>query len=189
MATVFTHAAVGLGLARIFTARRMPGLFWGMAALLPVAPDLDVLAFRFGIPYEAPWGHRGFTHSLLCAFLIAAPAAALTFRRLRIPFWDWLGFLFLAVASHGLLDALTDGGLGVAFFAPFDESRYFFPWHPILVSPIGASFFSARGWATIQSELLWVWLPGALFLAAVEAGRFCLRRLYRKSLPPQTPPV
>jgi hypothetical protein len=30
-------------------------------------------------------------------------------------------------ASHGMLDAMTDGGLGVAFFAPFDNARYFFP--------------------------------------------------------------
>ncbi len=49
----------------------------------------------------------------------------------------WL-FLFVATISHGILDALTDGGLGVAFFAPFVNTRYFFPWTPIKVSPIGA---------------------------------------------------
>jgi inner membrane protein len=177
MPTVFTHAAVGLALGRVFTARPMPALFWGMAGLLPAAPDLDVLAFRFGIPYEAPWGHRGLTHSLFFAFLVAAVAAALTFRRLRIPLWDWLGFLFLAVATHGLLDALTDGGLGIAFFAPFDETRYFFGWQPIHVSPIGINFFSARGWSTLESEFLWVWLPAAGVLGAVELLRLLRRRI------------
>ncbi|HEX7809721.1 MAG TPA: metal-dependent hydrolase, partial [Thermoanaerobaculia bacterium] len=49
--------------------------------------------------------------------------------------------------------------LGVAFFSPFSNVRYFFPWRPIRVSPIGPRFFSARGLATLQSELLWVWLP------------------------------
>ncbi len=55
---------------------------------------------------------------------------------------------------------MTNGGLGVAFFAPFDNTRYFFPWRPIQVSPIGAkAFFSAAGWRVIKSELIWVWLP------------------------------
>jgi inner membrane protein len=177
MPTVFTHAAVGVALARVFAARPMPALFWGVAALLPVVPDLDVLAFRFGIPYEAPWGHRGLSHSLLFAFVLAVPAAGLTCRRLRIPFWDWLGFLFFAVATHGLLDALTDGGLGVAFFAPFDETRYFFGWRPIRVSPIGMGFFSERGWATLESELLWVWLPAAGLVLAAESWRLLRRRV------------
>jgi len=66
------------------------------------------------------------------------------------------------------LDAMTDGGLGVAFFAPFDNHRYFFPWRPIRVSPIGAGrFFGKRGLAVLRSELLWIWIPaGILALAA-----------------------
>ena len=60
---------------------------------------------------------------------------------------------------------MTDGGLGVAFFSPFDNHRYFFPWTPIRVSPIGITrFFSLRGFAVLQTELLWIWLP-ATFLA------------------------
>jgi inner membrane protein len=69
-------------------------------------------------------------------------------------------YLFLATASHGVLDAMTDGGLGVAFFSPFNNRRYFFSWTPIRVSPIGiGNFFSSRGLAVVQSELLWVWIP------------------------------
>jgi inner membrane protein len=37
----------------------------------------------------------------------------------------------VATASHGILDAFTNGGLGVAFFAPFDKTRYFFPVTPM----------------------------------------------------------
>jgi inner membrane protein len=68
-----------------------------------------------------------------------------------------------------LLDAMTDGGLGVAFFAPFDNHRYFLPWTPIRVSPIGLGrFFTSRGSAVIRSELLWIWLPvGALVVSAL----------------------
>jgi inner membrane protein len=58
---------------------------------------------------------------------------------------------------------MTNGGLGVAFFAPFQNDRYFFPWRPIQVSPIGvASFFSEWGLRVVRSELQWVWLPSAI---------------------------
>jgi inner membrane protein len=65
--------------------------------------------------------------------------------------------------SHALLDACTNGGLGVAFFSPFDKRRFFFPWRPIEVSPIG--HLDA---GVLVSELRWVWLP-FLSLAIVIA--------------------
>jgi len=61
---------------------------------------------------------------------------------------------------------MTDGGLGVAFFSPFNNDRYFLTWRPIRVSPIGIGrFFSDRGLAVLQSELLWIWLPSAVLAA------------------------
>ena len=66
----------------------------------------------------------------------------------------------MVTASHGILDALTDGGLGIALLAPFDYDRYFFPWTPIVVSPIGiAGMFSKWGLEVMRSELVWIWLP------------------------------
>lgn len=170
MATIMTHAAVAVGLGRLFTARRMPLAFWMMAAGLAMLPDLDVLAFRFGIPYGAFWGHRGFSHSLLFAAIVGS-LAALTYRYFALRYWDLFNFFFAVTASHGILDAFTNGGLGVAFFAPFDNARYFFPWQPIQVSPIGTAFFSWDGLETIFSELLWIWLPMGVLVLAMEIGR------------------
>jgi inner membrane protein len=69
-------------------------------------------------------------------------------------------YLFLAAGSHGLLDAMTNGGLGVAFFSPFENGRYFLPFRPIRVSPIGVTrFFTSRGVAILQSEIVWIWIP------------------------------
>ena len=59
-------------------------------------------------------------------FLVACPPAIG-----RISLWTH----FFASGVHGLLDAMTDGGLGVAFFSPFDNRRYFLPWTPIRVIP------------------------------------------------------
>lgn len=137
----------------------------------------DVIGFQFGVHYGDFWGHRGFTHSLVFAVLLASVlvAAGSSSRMVsgisRLTLWS---YLFLATASHGLLDSLTDGGLGVAFFSPFDNHRYFLPWRPIRVSPIGVSrFFSDRGLAVLQSELLWIWLPSLLLVLGV----FALRRI------------
>ncbi len=81
-------------------------------------------------------------------------------------------FFTLAIASHLALDSLTNGGLGVALFAPFDRTRYFAPWRPIEVSPIGTDFFSTRGLMVLASEIIWIWLPA---LALVTIGKFFQR--------------
>jgi inner membrane protein len=74
-------------------------------------------------------------------------------------------------ASHGLLDMFTNGGSGVALFAPFDVTRYRFPWTPIEVSPIGMRFFSERGLETFESEFVWVWIPAILLVVGVWVYR------------------
>ncbi len=165
MASVFSHAVAALGIGACFYRPGTPKRVWIVGAACAVIPDFDVIGFRFGIRYGDFWGHRGFTHSLLFAALIASTVMLIGFRQV-LPglgrFSMWIYF-FLATASHGFLDAMTDGGLGVSFFAPFDNHRYFLPWAPIRVSPIGVGrFFTDRGFAVLQSELVWVWLPSAL---------------------------
>jgi inner membrane protein len=165
VASLFSHGVAAFGIGACFYTPRIPKRVWAIGAVCSVVPDLDVIGFQYGIHYGDFWGHRGFTHSLIFAALVAAVALIVAFRR-GLPgisrFSLWMYF-FLATAIHGLLDAMTDGGLGVAFFAPFDNRRYFLPWTPIRVSPIGIErFFTARGLAVIQSELLWIWLPAGL---------------------------
>jgi len=84
------------------------------------------------------------------------------------PLWLWFA---VVTASHGMFDALTNGGRGIAFFAPFSNHRYFFPWRPIQVSPIGVGFFSARGLLALASESLWIWLPSAIIAASARLFR------------------
>jgi inner membrane protein len=157
--TILTHPAVPLGLGLGLGSRRIPPalLLAGMAG--SILPDLDVAAFRFGIPYAAAFGHRGLSHSLLFAAAVAALGAGVL-RAFRVPWVTSLWFLFVATASHGLLDACTTGGLGVALLWPWREARYFAPFRVIRVAPLSlARFFSPRGLVVMQSELLWVWLP------------------------------
>jgi inner membrane protein len=73
--------------------------------------------------------------------------------------------------THGLLDALTNGGRGIAFFSPLTNERSFFPWRPIQVSPIGAGFFTARGLRVLVSESVWIWLPSAIIAITARVVR------------------
>lgn len=162
MPTLFSHPAVPLalrfGLGREVVPKRL--LVLGMAT--SILPDLDVVAFSFGIPYAAELGHRGFSHSPMFAAFVALLGAC-AHRALGCSFAKAFWFLFLATASHGALDAFTDGGLGIAFFWPFSGERYFAPYQMIQVSPIGISrFLSPRGVSVLASELFWIWLPCTL---------------------------
>jgi inner membrane protein len=172
VASIPTHFVVGAALGQAAGPRlRSDWRFWTVAIVCSALPDVDVIGFGFGVRYGDVWGHRGMTHSILFALAIGL-AAGFFFGG------SWAArvgqsLLFFAITiSHGLLDAMTNGGLGIAFFSPFDPTRYFFSWRPILVSPIGVGFFSERGAAVLQSELLWVW-PAAL---ALGLALYTLRR-------------
>ena len=159
MPTIFTHAVVPLAVAVAAGSGRISPKLALAGAVFAVLPDADVIGFRFGVEYADEWGHRGATHSLLFAVLCAG-ALSLVWKEAR----SLIGFAFLSfsMASHGLLDTLTSGGLGSALWWPFDQARIFAPYTPVRVSPIGMGFFSERGAATIFSELRWIWLPCAV---------------------------
>jgi inner membrane protein len=171
MPTVFTHAAVGLGLVAVAPFARRPRLLYAASAGIAALPDVDVVAFAAGVPYGSMWAHRGISHSLLAAALVGAVAGAALARHVRTSSAALAAYLGLVAASHGVLDAMTSGGPGVAFLAPFDDARHFLPWRPVEVSPIGRGFFSARGLRVLASELQWIWLPLGVLVGAVRLAR------------------
>lgn len=138
-------------------------------------PDADGIAFVLGIPYGSMLGHRGITHSIAFSVLIGLIAGMIASVKTREQFSRPVLVLYftLVTLSHPLLDALTNGGRGVALLAPLSGARYFFPWRPIEVSPIGFRFFSERGLDVIASEIVWLWLPALIFWLAIW--------LYRKT--------
>jgi inner membrane protein len=131
------------------------------------APDLDVVGVALGVPYGAPFGHRGALHSLVVASAIAL-LGGLVASRFGVRPLRFMVVLWLVTASHGLLDSLTDGGKGVALLWPFTSERYFASWRPLPVSPLGFRVFSFWGWRVIFNEAL-LFLP--LFLLAIWPPR------------------
>jgi inner membrane protein len=174
MPTILTHAAFPLAAGIAAGVKRIPGRLMAAGVIAAMLPDLDVIAFRLGVSYAAPFGHRGFSHSILFA-LILGILAGFAARGLRARRAVACGFVFTATLSHGLLDMLTTGGMGVALFWPFSEARFFAPWQVIEVAPLSLKrALGPRGIAVLQSELKWVWLPAL----AGGMGVATLRRVY-----------
>jgi inner membrane protein len=176
------HVAIGLAAAR--RAAVPDGVHpwtWASSLIaLSLLPDLDVVAFRLGIPYGAPFGHRGAIHSLTFALIVAvlvwSGAAAAKLK----PFPMFI-VAFLVVASHGLLDTLTDGGKGIALLWPFSNTRYFAPWRPIPVAPIGARLFSTAGIRLMLYEAV-LFFPVFLIAAWPRSANWKENSSLRKSL-------
>lgn len=175
MPSIISHSLIGIVGGKVMTNQKMPKRFWFLSALFPVLPDADVITFALGIPYRHFFGHRGFFHSLSFAFLLSISAVSLFFSNEKFfsrRWWLLVLHFFLITASHGMLDALTNGGCGIALFSPFNNERYFFPWTPIQVSPISIrAFFSDWGIKVLLSEFLWVWLPLALLFIFIKKSR------------------
>ena len=143
-----------------------------MWSALSLLPDVDVIGFSLGVRYGDEWGHRGATHSL--AFSIALGLViGLIARLARLPAARTAAIASAVLASHALLDTLTDGGLGCALLWPFDLTRYFAPWNPIPVAPIGWRFLSAYGFGVALTELI---LFSPVFWFALSPARAATSR-------------
>ncbi|HEX2676942.1 MAG TPA: metal-dependent hydrolase, partial [Polyangiales bacterium] len=66
-------------------------------------------------------------------------------------------FVFVVVASHGLLDTLTQGGLGCALLWPWSDERFLAPMRVVPAAPIGRRFWSLAGLRVALLELAWLW--------------------------------
>jgi inner membrane protein len=159
MASAITHFVVGASLAlpalrskpirRVLTGWAIPV----SAGLLAVTPDLDTyLARALGASRGSLLAHRGLFHS--AAFLVLASALLAAFAAGRQPrSWMSLTCLWTCCAmTHPLLDMLTDGGAGVMLLYPLTAHRYFFPWRPMHVSPLGIVQFFGRAGYILKSE-------------------------------------
>ncbi|MBM9501336.1 metal-dependent hydrolase [Leptospira sp. 201903071] len=176
MPTIMTHTAVPISLWIALGKKTIPLKLLTAGMIFSVLPDADVIAFKLGIPYEADLGHRGLSHSIGFAFSLSIFACVLV-RRFQVKARILIPFLFLSILSHGLLDAMTSGGLGVGFLVPYSSERFFFDYRPIRVSPIGVkNFLTARGMTVLRSEFLFVWIP---FLS-ISVLVFLLRTLTRR---------
>ena len=174
------HVIVGMAAARLY--RRGQPTVWSPVTLMTIwgglslLPDADVWGFPLGVAYEDPWGHRGATHSLVFAAAIAV-VVGLVARAAKLSAVRTALIALVVVGSHGLLDALTDGGLGCALLWPFSNERFFAPWTPLPVAPIGRGFLSMAGLRIAAVEI-------GVFLPFLIYAFWPLKQQPRPPLPP-----
>ncbi len=159
-----TGALIGAVYARTTDTRPLPAM--AAFAALAVAPDLDLLAIPFDTR-DTPLGHRVMTHALPFAALVSVAVALALGRR---PHRMLLGVLsFLAMASHGVLDAFTRHGQGPALWWPLTDARYAFGWQPIRGSESFEGYFTGQAIPTVLAE-------GIMFLPVVALTALILTR-------------
>lgn len=170
MPTIFSHSISGLAISSLYKTKFSKIKFYSFVILSACIPDFDVIAFKFGISYADIFGHRGISHSILFAIFYSFLITKIFFAKENS--FKLGSVFFLITISHGLLDMLTNGGLGVCLACPFNSERLFFNIRPVLVSPIGKNFFSERGLLVLQSEFFWIWIPSAIFYFMLRVKRY-----------------
>ena len=169
MASLFGHAAAVVGFQKLFPQKKIgkKALFLGVVS--SILPDIDVISERFGVISGSSFdfiAHRGLTHSIVFALIWAVTLVYLFHRPEKTYYKILFSFYFLCTMSHGVLDAMTNGGDGIAFLMPVSDERFFFPWRMIEVSPLGISnFFSKWGVEVLISEFKYIGIPALLLYA------------------------
>ena len=167
MASIIFHGVAAAAIGKIHF-EKLPAKILLAGIVCAILPDADAIGFHLGVPYQSMFGHRGITHSIFFALVVSIFISKIFFNqedeKIKNGFRLW-SFLFFCGCSHGLLDAMTTGGLGVAFFAPFNNERFFLPWRVIKVSPISVSgFFSEWGIRVLKSEMVWIGIPSLIIM-------------------------
>ena len=166
-----THAllpvAVGLAIAK----RPVPWKLIAAASIAAAAPDLDgIFNHLWHLPANSIFAHRGATHSLFAA-LIAGLLAALFHRCFGVGRLTAGVVIAAAMASHGLLDMMTDGGRPVAYLWPLSSKRLFADWRPIHSAPVHMAHIFSEALARLRSEMFQLILPMFMIALAVRWTR------------------
>ena len=126
-----THALVPLAWALAFANRPIPWKLVTLAALAAAFPDIDgINRHLWTLPAGSVYAHRGAAHSLFAA-LAAGLLAAAFHKQLKVRPLTAGVVIAAAMASHGILDMMTDAGQPVAYLWPLNSVRLFADWRPI----------------------------------------------------------
>mgnify|MGYP001445984847 FL=1 len=117
-----TQIVLGASVGELVLGKKIgnKAILWG--AIAGTLPDLDVILRYFTDEISATQMHRGFSHSIVFAVLIAPIlgwiAKKIHFNLIDVSFKDWTKLFFWTTVTHPLLDAHTTWG--TQFFWPFN---------------------------------------------------------------------
>jgi inner membrane protein len=175
MATLITHIALPL-IARIAIApthalpKSIDRRCFAAAVIGSCIPDIDALGPLFDAREPSLFAARGFSHSLVFAAIFTLIVAALFFRSASTRARSIaIAIVFASTASHGIVDAMSVGDVGVAFFAPFSSTRFFLPLRVIAACP-NAPPEHIGAWIKLlaANELLFILAPAFLIAFTIR---------------------
>lgn len=120
-----TQTVLGAAVGEVVLGRKAgnKAIMWG--AVGGLIPDLDVLVSPFFSEVDGLFVHRGFSHSLIFAFLLAPLLSWLIHqihkKKMNIRRREWTVLIFWAAFTHPVLDYFTTYGTGA--FLPFHNYR------------------------------------------------------------------
>lgn len=172
-----THALVPLAATLAFANRPIPWRLVVTAAFAAAAPDVDT-AFRhiWHLSPASIYSHRGAAHSLFVALTAGLIAAALH-KPLGVRPLAAGVVISASMASHGILDMMTDGGLPVAYLWPLSSVRLFADWTPIHSGAVHRAHLFSQAFARLKSELWQLIIPMFAAALVIRAGRMTALQL------------
>ncbi len=159
MSSIVGHALAGVSVASAIEhggTRENRRRLFGLAALLSITPDLDVLiyiAFR-------PLGmtpHRGITHTIVFALFVGVFMAIVCRRFLGLTYLRVFLIVSAVLLSHSLLDYLMGCGPAVPFFWPISEQGFLLPFRLV-----PTAYYSLNAGGLLSVAVLPVTLVGML---------------------------
>ena len=187
MPTIVSHVATAIPISLLGLKGKMNKKVLAFSALMALVPDLDGIGYALGVEYASTFGHRGFSHSLIFVILVAWLFCLFLKKQKQISQKTLFLNFFTIGTLHILMDAMTNGGLGVALLAPFSNARFFLPWTPIEVSAILPQYFwKMNGSSVIRFEFLYIVLPSimisTLLVFQKEISRIFQNNAIKKAL-------
>jgi inner membrane protein len=166
-----THALVPLAATLAFADRPIPWRLVLVAAFASAAPDVDGLFKHFlHIPASSIYSHRGAAHSLFVA-LAAGLVVPLFHRILRVRPLTAGVVIAASMASHGILDMMTNSGQAVAYLWPLSSARMFADWRPIQSGSVQLPSLVVDVFTRFSSELLQLIIPMFAISLLVRGAR------------------
>lgn len=172
-----THALVPLAAALAVAKPPVRWTLLAVAAAASAAPDVDTVSHRvFRLPLSSIYAHRGFTHSLFVAVAVGC-VAAIFHKRLHVRPLTAAVVVGASMASHGILDMMTDRGLPVAYLWPLSSVRLFADWRPIHSPEVQLAHLGSELLPRLQSELWQLILPMLAIALAIRLARRAVPKL------------
>lgn len=187
-----TQTALGAAVGEVALGRKAGNkvILWG--AVGGLIPDLDVLVSPFFREVDGLFVHRGFSHSLIFAFLLAPLLGWLIHqihkKKMNIRRREWTVLIFWAAFTHPVLDYFTTYGTGA--FLPFQNYRVEFSTIaivdvfyklPFILVLLVISFINRS--ALIRRRLtLGMFFFTSLYLAGTVANKQHVNNVFEKAL-------